>query len=142
MAVGLHVCFLMFALLEIGCGFPESPVGDPIPAVQGLVGRLLGNEYVDKFQYEVIANDKGYDVFEVDSSPSTGKPILRGNTGVSLASALNYYLKYYCNCSVSWGRNGTGDQLKLPEPLILPKSQTRYVSPVKYRYIHNYITLL
>ena len=129
-------CFLLFIFSEVALGFPAKPVGDPLAAIQGLVGRVLGLEYVSQFQFEVIDQMNGYDVFEVDV-PSQGstKPVLRGNDGVALASALNAYLKYYCNCSVTWGRNGTGDQLHLPKPLPLPKEKSQYVSPVKYRYL-------
>jgi hypothetical protein len=36
---------------------------------------------------------------------------VRGSSGVALASGLYWYLKYYCNASVTWGENGTGDNL-------------------------------
>ena len=123
---------LFSALLGIVAPF-SRPVGDPIPAIEGLVSRILGQNYVGKFTYEVISDEGGYDVFEVDVDTETGKPVLRGNNGVSLASALNFYLKQWCYCSISWGINGTGDQLDLPQPLPLPSSKLRMVSPVKYR---------
>ena len=116
-------------------GLPQAPEGDPITAVQGLVERVLGKGAVTKFEFEVIAADhdsSGRDVFEIDFNGT--KPVLRGNTGVAIASGLNHYLKYWCNCSVTWGRNGTGDQVRLPSPLPLPKGTVRIVSPVKYRY--------
>lgn len=112
----------------------RSPVGDPLSAIEGLVARLLGQEWVARFSYEVIPPDSsGMDVFEVDADAQAKTPVLRGNNGVSLASALNFYLKYVVNCSVSWGWQGTGDQLNLPQPLPLPVGRTRVVSPVKYR---------
>lgn len=126
------VLLSLFLLFGLARSYPE-PVGDPIPAIQGLVSRILGESYVDKFDYEVIASSDGKDVFEIDANPLDKKPILRGNNGVSLASALNFYLKYSCNCSISWGINGTGDQLKLPSPLPLPANTQRMVSPNKYR---------
>lgn len=122
----------LFLLFGLARSYPE-PVGDPIPAIQGLVSRILGESYVDKFDYEVISSSDGKDAFEIDANPLDKKPILRGNNGVSLASALNFYLKYSCNCSISWGINGTGDQLKLPSPLPLPANTQRMVSPNKYR---------
>ena len=126
------VLLSLFLLFGLARSYPE-PVGDPIPAIQGLVSRILGENYVDKFDYEVISSSDGKDVFEIDANPLDKKPILRGNNGVSLASALNFYLKYSCNCSISWGINGTGDQLKLPSPLPLPANTQRMVSPNKYR---------
>ena len=126
---------LAHMLLQATASFPPAPKGDPLTSVQGLVERILGKEWVDKFLFEVIPDSNGYDVFEIDGVNATNidKPVLRGNNGVALASALNYYLKYYCSCSISWGRNGTGDQLKLPTPLPLPDKLVRVVSPNKYR---------
>ena len=125
----LTICLLFTPV----CSF-DKPFGDPIPAIQGLVSRILGASRVPEFDYEIIATEEGKDVFEVDADKEDGRPVLRGNNGVSLASALNFYLKYYCNCSISWGRNGTGDQLRLPQPLPLPESKVRVVSPLKYRW--------
>ena len=125
------LAFVLLSLFVLGSHcLPQPPKGEPIPAVQGLIERLLGKDYVAKFQYELIPSANGYDVFELDSSG--GRPVLRGNSGVALASALNHYLKYWCHCSVSWGRNGTGDQLRLPHDLPLPTKLTK-TSPVKYR---------
>lgn len=122
----------VFLVLVAASNGLKMPMGDPITAIEGLVSRILGREYVTQFVYEVIPpGPAGHDVFEIDASV---KPVLRGNNGVALASALNFYLKYNCNCSVSWGRNGTGDQLNLPQPLPLPTTAKKMVSPVKYRY--------
>ena len=129
----LFVLVSFFLLFGAARSYPES-VGDPIPAIQGLVSRILGESYVDKFDYEIISSSAGKDVFEIDANLLYKKPVLRGNNGVSLASALNFYLKYWCNCSISWGRDGTGDQLNLPFPPPLPKNLKRMVSPNKYRW--------
>ena len=124
----------MLFLAPTVTGFPKAPVGNPVTAIEGVVTRILGRQYASSFQYEVIPQEDGYDVLEIDaSSDIPKKPVLRGNNGVSLASALNVYLKYMCNCSISWGRNRTGDQLNLPDQLPIPSKKTRIVSPVKYR---------
>ena len=126
---------VVFLSIFAACNGSSMPVGTPVSSIEGLVSRILGRGYVSQFEYEVLQPDPatGHDVFEIDVNPSLHKPVLRGNSGVALASALNFYLKYTCNCSVSWGRDGTGDQLSLPEPLPLPDSPTKMVSPVKYR---------
>ena len=116
-------------------------VGDPLSAIQGLVGRILGEKYVSQFQYELIGTEKGMDVFEIDSNSTTKQPVLRGNNGVSLASAFNWYLKYYCGNSISWGVNGSGDYLNPPNPLPLPNTPVHMVSNVKYRYYMNVCTV-
>ena len=126
---------LLILLFFAACNGLKMPVGTPISSIEGLVSRILGKEYVSQFEYEVIPPDpaSGHDVFVIDVNPTLRKPVLRGNNGVALASALNFYLKYNCNCSISWGRDGTGDQLNLPQPLPLPSTTTNMVSPVKYR---------
>lgn len=111
---------------------------DPVGAAEGLIGRLLGAAYVGAFALEVIPSADGRDVFELAAS-GDGRPLLRGNSGVSLASALNFYLKYSVNASVSWGRGGSGNQLRsVPGPGSLPApAPLRVVSPNAVRYLYN-----
>ena len=131
------VAIITIALVTV----PVCTRADGIDAVKGLTYRLLGGDYVTRFQFELISQEEGNDVFEIDTSTQEGKnfPVLRGNNGVALASALNYYLKYQCFCSVSWGDNGSGDQLRLPEPLPTDFSRVRHVMR-KYRYYMNVVT--
>ena len=102
-------------------------------AAEHLVERLLPKQAV-YFVCEIIPDAEGFDVFEIESRE--GKIVLRGNNGVSLASALNWYLKYCAHCSVSW----RGDNLNLPEPLPTLREKVHRVSFCKYRYCFNYCT--
>jgi alpha-N-acetylglucosaminidase len=111
----------------------ESPSTSAISATRGLIGRLLPG-YEDKIVCELIPADNGHDVFEIETS--SNHLVLRGNNGVSMASALNWYLKYYCHCQVS----ECGDQLNLPNPLPAVSEKFRKVSQYKYRYTFNYCT--
>lgn len=128
--------------------FPRPPVPphDPIAAAQGLITRLLGSRYVAAFQLELIPADPstGRDVFEIDSSGVTSPVVaLRGNNGVALASALSWYLRYYLNASVSWGRNGSGNQLTTvgdPASFPRPASVLRQVTPNVWRTYQNVCT--
>ena len=129
----LPCVYLVLLTSSVSTAFPPMPQGEPISAIEGLISRILGPAFVDKFTYEVIPDQDGSDVFSIDSDTLDNKPVLRGNNGVALASAFNYYLKYFCNCSISWGRNGTGDQLRLPTTLPLPLESVRIVFPNKYR---------
>ncbi len=85
-------------------------------AARQLLGRLLPN-HVDRFTFEMIHPEAGRDVFEIETVGD--KLVIRGNTGVSMAMGLNWYLKHHCHCHVSW----YGDQLNLPDPLptVAPK---------------------
>jgi len=62
---------------------PPVHVHDPVGSVQGLIGRLLGANYISSFELDVIAADPdtGNDVFELDAAE--GKVVLRGNSGAS-----------------------------------------------------------
>lgn len=99
-----------------------------------LIQRVLPAHAQD-FKVEIIQADKEKDVFEIESS--AGIIILRGNNGVSIASALNYYLKYVAKCDISWN---CGNQLNLPKILPKPSSKIHISSPNKYRYVYNFCT--
>ncbi len=99
-----------------------------------LIKRVVPG-YADQFIVESIAPENGKDVFEIESR--AGKIVLRGNNGVSVGSALGWYLKYSCNCQLSW----CGDQMNLPATLPAVTEKVRIVSPYKYRYYFNYCTL-
>ena len=120
------------ALPESGARRAEST--DPAAAARVLVGRVLPATAADQIICRSIPRENSKDVFEIESSG--GKIVLRGNNGVSIASALNWYLKYFCHCQVSW----CGDQLNLPKPLPVVKERVRRVSPHVYRYAFNYCT--
>jgi alpha-N-acetylglucosaminidase len=81
---------------------------------------------------ETIPAQDGADVFELESRD--GKVVVRGNDGVAIASGLNWYLKHYGHCHVSF----CGDQLNLADPLPAVPQKVRRVSPHKYRYCFNY----
>ena len=86
------------------------------------------------FLIESIPQENGKDVFELDGDQN--KIILRGNNGLSIASALNYYLKNYCFCDIGW--NGTN--LHLPAKLPSVNHKVHKNTPYQYRYYLNYCT--
>ena len=103
----------------------------PVEAARGVVQRLLP-EHAGQFVLEQIPPDGERDVFEIDSVD--GKVVVRGNTGVAIASGVNWYLKYRCHCHVSFN----GDQLGLPERLPATEGKIRQRSPFQYRYMFNF----
>ncbi len=105
---------------------PDAP-----RAASELARRLLQGK-ADAFSFEAIAPDSGRDVFEIETVG--GKVVIRGNSGVSMAMGLNWYLKHHCRCHVSlWG-----SQLKLPDELPVVDTKVRKVSWARYRYFLNY----
>lgn len=72
--------------------------------------------------------------FEI--SAENGKPVIKGNSAVNIASGLNWYLKYYTGIHLSWNMM-TAD---LPDVLPLPSRPERHVTDAAQRYYLNYCT--
>ena len=106
------------------------PYSRDLTEAPNLIARVLPSE-ADRFIVQFIPPANGFDVFEIDGQGD--QIILRGNTSVSVASALNRYLTDYCHCHVS--RNG--NQLALPVPLPVVTQKLRVVSPHRVRFFFN-----
>jgi alpha-N-acetylglucosaminidase len=103
-----------------------------VEASKQLIQRILPR-YANQFVIEKI-NYAGKDTFQV--YVQNGKIVLAGNNGVSVASALYYYLNEYCHCQITWN----GENLNLPAKLPLVQSKIKKSSPYEYRYYLNYCT--
>lgn len=102
-------------------------------ATRGLIDRLIP-KHSNQFVIEPLPKSDTLDVFEIESID--GKIVLRGNNGVSVASALHHYLKQFCHSDISWN----GSQLHLPAVLPTVPAKVLETSPYKYRYYLNYVT--
>ena len=69
----------------------------PEEAASKLVERLLPGRS-QQFVFQTIPQQGGCDVFELESRD--GKLVVRGNSALSMAFGLNWYLKYYGHCNV------------------------------------------
>ena len=70
---------------------------------------------------------------KIEKSPDNIVQI-SATTGVAAAAGFNYYLKYFCNCHVSW----EASQLNLPEEL--PDVNITVTLNDKFRYYQNVCT--
>lgn len=122
----LFATFLIFESLSASSQLNKQ-------AAKNLIIRILPKQ-ADHFEVAYIPKEGNKDVFELESKD--GKVILRGNNGVSVASALNYYLRYYCHCLITWN----GVNLKLPEHLPVINKKIHKTSPYHKRYYLNYCT--
>lgn len=82
-------------------------------AVVDLLRRLIG----PRSQEFIVSVDgslshDGLDVCEL-RSVQNNQILVVGSSGVATATGIYDYLKYFCNCHVSW----SGDQIQLPNPL-------------------------
>jgi alpha-N-acetylglucosaminidase len=105
----------------------------PEEAAGRLLERLLPGRS-QQFAFQTIPPQGGHDVFELESRD--GKLVVRGNSALSMAFGLNWYLKYYGHCNVSIN----GRQLNLPSPLPPVQKKFRLSSWAKSRYLLNYCT--
>ncbi|KAF6735093.1 Alpha-N-acetylglucosaminidase [Oryzias melastigma] len=106
-------------------------------AVSALLQRLLGNRSAE-FAVSVnrsLSTDS-LDVCELRSGRNH-RIIATGSSGVAAASGIYNYLKYFCNCHVSW----SGDQLEVPSPLPALSGVLRINTPHRFRYYQNVCTV-
>lgn len=99
--------------------------------VQGLLERI-DKGASRKFILEQTASPT--DFFELDQKGD--KVVIRGNNPVSMATGLNWYLKYYAGIQLSWN----GMKATLPEKLPAVAQKERHETSMPYRYDFNYCT--
>ncbi|MBE6216125.1 MAG: alpha-N-acetylglucosaminidase [Bacteroidales bacterium] len=125
---------VLMAVAAFLCSCASGQKGDlNVHATYDLIGRVVP-EHAAYFKVEYVAPENGNDVYELESRG--GKIILRGNNGVSVASALNHYLEKYAHCEYSWNASN----LDIPSPMPKVEKKVRKVTPYKYRHYFNYCT--
>ncbi len=118
------------AVAEMAAVATSRPVD--LEAAAALVDRVVPGHH-GAFRLEAIADSAGRDVFEVDHDGAT--IVLRGSSGVAIASALNWYLEQVAGVNVS-----------LPLQPVRLATLPRVVTPVRLgtryrlRYFFNYCT--
>lgn len=125
---------LLFCTVLLGPGLSTSVSAElDVKAARALIRRVVPG-HARYFEVEYIPRDEGRDVFELEQDGQ--RIVLRGNNGVSVASALNHYLKHYAHCEISW--NGTN--LNIPTPMPEVGQKIRITTPYRYRHYFNYCT--
>ena len=103
-------------------------------AARALIARVLPG-HAGSFVCEALPADEGKDVFEIEARD--GKIVLRGNNGLSIALALNWYLRYSCHTDFGWL---AAEPLRIKGALPLPKEKARQVCAARERFFLNYCT--
>ena len=128
-----YLLILILIFLFFGC-YQKEKKQQNLESSYALLNRILPNE-ASQFEFDIIPSKDNKDIFEVSSSNS--KIIIKGNTPVSIAYGLHYYLRNYCNASFSW----SGNQLPVKEePLPLVPEKICREASVTNRYYFNYCT--
>jgi alpha-N-acetylglucosaminidase len=102
-------------------------------AAASLVQRVVPRE-ARFFTIEELPRDNGLDVFEIESRG--GQVVLRGSSGVAVASALEHYLERFGRVNVS----NPLRPLRLPAALPAVPEKIRVTTPYEWRYFFNYCT--
>ena len=115
----------------------QTPVATPQEAVAGLLNRIGGKGATDKFEIVIDASlaQDGKDVFIITSL--NGKPCIKGNTQLSVATGINWYLNHYAHINLAWN-NLTTDFSTVELPV--PSSEEVHVCNTTYRYNFNTCT--
>ncbi len=131
--VSLRLFIFVAALLalNVASATESSPA---VKAARELVQRMMPL-HADQIDIEQItAGPEGGDVFEVETS--NHRLVLRGNSGVAIGAALNWYLQNIAHAQLSWD----GDNPVPRGPLPPVPTRTRIASPYRYRAYLNYCT--
>ena len=100
-------------------------------AAEHLAGRIVPS-YADRILFRTVPSREGADFFELQTRG--GKLIIRGNNAGAMAVGLNYYLKKYCNCTVSWYDY---NPVEVPETMPPVNGKVRHKALVKDRFFLN-----
>jgi len=124
---------LVLAVLSVRGGAAAVPA-DPLPAARALVARILPAQAA-QIDVELLPRGAdGLDVFEVETRG--GRLVLRGQNGVTIGAALQWYLRNVAHAQLSWD----GDNLALPAVLPPVPEKVRISSPYRHRVYLNYCT--
>lgn len=123
---------IALAVLLAAAPRSRAAAADELAAAKALIGRVVPDQAAS-FVVQRIPTMDGRDVFEVESR--AGRIVLRGSSGVAIASALNRYLEEVAGVTVS-------NPLRPIHLRRLPpvRARIRAESPYRYRYFFNYCT--
>ena len=99
--------------------------------VKGLLERI-DKGASQRFVIELKQGDR--DFFELDYR--AGKPVVRGNNYVSIATGIHWYLKYYAGIHLRWGHM----HARLPQQLPAVPKPERHETDMRLRFDFNYCT--
>ena len=116
---------LLFLLMAaVALPLMATPIDDLLERIDKGASR--------KFKIELKKAER--DFFELDQQGN--RPVVRGNSWVSIGVGLNWYLKYHAGIHLSW------NQMKVRLPQVMPpvKQKERHETDLALRYDFNYCT--
>ena len=133
----LTLVLALVALFSTQTATAQAPVATPKEAITGLLNRIGGNGAADRFEIVIDANlaENGKDVFVI--APGNSKPCIKGNTQLSVATGINWYLNHHAHINLTWN-NLTTDLVNATLPV--PTQEEKHVCNTTYRYDFNTCT--
>lgn len=121
----LAICCSLLACPAKAANRPDNPVS-------ALLERVAPGS---SDSFEITINEGSKECFRL-SDADGGKIRIEGDSYLSVAVGLNWYLKYFCGIHLSWGNM----QASLPKPLSKVGETVVRSSSVPLRYYLNYCT--
>ena len=134
----LTTLLLLVTLLTANTVKAQAPVATPQEAIKGLLNRIGGAGAADKFVTvidETLDDANGKDVFIITSQD--GKPCIKGNNQLAVATGINWYLNHHAHINLTWN-NLTTDLTGVSLPV--PAGEEVHECNTKYRYDFNTCT--
>ena len=133
----IYLTLLLLAIFTTQPTAAQAPAATPQEAITALLNRIGGSGAADRFEIVIDASlaEDGKDVFVITAQ--NGKPCIKGNTQLSVATGINWYLNHYAHINLTWNNLTTDlSQVTLP----VPESEDKHISSAKYRYDFNTCT--
>ncbi|MBR4848963.1 MAG: alpha-N-acetylglucosaminidase C-terminal domain-containing protein [Bacteroidaceae bacterium] len=126
-----NILFVIIVLFTTFTVQAQAPVDSPEQAITGLLNRIGGNGAADKFKFVIDPSlaQNGKDVFVITAQD--GKPCIKGNNQLSVATGINWYLNHYAHINLSWSNPKT-DLVSASLPV--PNGEETHVCNTTYRY--------
>ena len=133
----IYLTLLLLAIFTTQPTAAQAPAATPQEAITALLNRIGGSGAADRFEIVIDTNlaEDGKDVFVITAQ--NGKPCIKGNSQLSVATGINWYLNHYAHINLTWNNLTTDlSQVTLP----VPESEDKHISSAKYRYDFNTCT--
>ncbi|MBO4606043.1 MAG: alpha-N-acetylglucosaminidase [Bacteroidales bacterium] len=121
------LCAAALAVFASSCSADKE-----VSAARALAGRLMPRE---ASHFKFVRTSEAVQAFTISSDK--GKIVIAAPDANTMAVGLNYYLKNWCDVTVSWY---AADKVVLPAELPLPQEPLRVESRVPERFFLNYCT--
>lgn len=105
-------------------------------AIDSLAMRVTEGTSQGRIKFIETKEAGDSDIFIVSCTPDSSAVTIAGNSPVSMAVGLNWYLKYVASIHLSWNQLTA----PLPEALPMPQQPIRRATALKDRYDFNYCT--